>query len=312
MKVLKKVSKEFPVVCWFSGGVTSAVAIWIAIHTYGIENCIIIFIDTKNEDDDTYRFKDDCEKWYGIEIQTISAIGDEYTKIQDVWYKYNSLNVATGAICSTELKREVREKWQKDHKYSYSIFGFDIDEPKRAKSMTLNHADSNPIYTLLLHGLSKKMTINMLTEAGIKIPRAYDWGFLNNNCLKTGCVQGGIGYWQKMQREQPEKFYAMAVVEHELSDRKREPVTMLKDQSNEAKALVKNTGDKTMAFVFLVHNPKYPHIKDISMMSGREPKPLNDCNGFCGVDDLERNDTENEINYSEPVLLKLHTQGKLF
>ena len=101
------------------------------------------------------------------------------------------------------------------------------------------------------------------------------------------CVQGGIGYWQKVQREQVEKFDAMSKVEHDLTKLKGEPVTMLKDQS------------KGGGLVFLKPHPDYPHIKDISMMKGREPKPLMDCNGLdCGVRDLdERNDTETEINY---------------
>ena len=87
------------VICWWSGGVTSAVACKIAIDIYGIERCKLIMIDTNNEDDDTYRFKADCEKWYGKEIETITYIGEKYISIQDVWRKHLSLNVATGAIC---------------------------------------------------------------------------------------------------------------------------------------------------------------------------------------------------------------------
>jgi hypothetical protein len=50
--------------------------------------------------------------------------------------------------------------------------------------------------------------------------------------------------------------------------------------------------------VFLKPHPDYPTIKDISLMKGREPKPLMECNGFCGINDLEeRIETENEINY---------------
>lgn len=89
-----------------------------------------------------------------------------------------------------------------------------------------------------------------------------------------------------MQREFPEKFNAMADMEHELTNAKGKPVTMLKDQS------------KGGGVVFLKPHPHYAHIKDISMMKGREPKPLTDCNGFCGVNDLERNPTELEINFN--------------
>ena len=47
---------------------------------------------------------------------------------------------------------------------------------------------------------------------------------------------------KKMERDFPEKFEAMAEMEHKLTDLRGEPVTMLKDQSNEAKKVVKETG----------------------------------------------------------------------
>lgn len=105
-------------------GVTSAVACKIAIDLYGENKCRVIFIDTKNEDEDTYRFLKDCEKWYNLEIETLS--NENYSNIQEVWYKYLSLNVANGAVCSSELKRVVREKWQRDNDYDYQVFGFDL------------------------------------------------------------------------------------------------------------------------------------------------------------------------------------------
>ena len=72
------------IICWGSGGITSAVACRIAIDMYGLENCRIVMIDTGNEHEDTYRFKDDCAKWYGKEIEVISEIGRDYESIQDV------------------------------------------------------------------------------------------------------------------------------------------------------------------------------------------------------------------------------------
>ena len=123
---------ERDIICWWSGGVTSAVACKIAIDIYGIERCRMIMIDTFNEHEDTYRFKEDCEKWYGKEIECITAItrdqyptdgytfidlGHVYTCIEDVWDKNLSLNVATGAICSTVLKRYVRQHWQRVNSY---------------------------------------------------------------------------------------------------------------------------------------------------------------------------------------------------
>lgn len=281
------------IVSWWSGGLTSAVTCKICIDLYGLENVRFIFMDTFNEDNDTYRFKKDCEKWYGKEIETITRIGGKYKNIQDVWFKYKSLNVAGGAICSSELKRELRKKWEKENEFIQQAFGFDIDEIRRVKSMVNNYRfTAKPIFPLLLHGYTKKDCLEILESEGIEVPRIYAWGFLNNNCMGRtedtgGCVQGGIGYWQKIGRMFPKKFDAMAKVEHDLTDLKGEPVTMCKDQS------------KMGGLVFLKPHKDYPYIKDLSMMKGREPQPLMDCNGLdCGVTDLdERNPTEKEINY---------------
>jgi len=140
--------------------------------------------------------------------------------------------------------------------------------------------------------------LRIVQEAGIEIPKMYQLGFRNNNCFKTGCVQGGIGYWQKMERDFPEKFEAMAEMEHKLTALRGEPVTMLKDQSNEAKALVEETGIKWKQFIFLKKHLEYPELKCLADMKPQEVKPLFECNGFCGTNDLNpRIETENEINF---------------
>jgi len=293
-------NKKLKVICWWSGGVTSAVACKIAIDIFGLDNCRVIMMDTHNEHPDTYRFKKDCTKWYEKEIETISAIGKKYNSIQEVWRKYKSLNVATGAICSTELKRVVREKWQENSEFDHQVFGFEFDKKEfnRAKSLSMNHPDTKGIYPLLMLGYDKDKCIEIIKEAGIDIPIMYQMGFRNNNCFGTGCVQGGIGYWQKMKRDFPDKFNSMADMEHELTDSRGEPVTMLKDQSKEADDKVKSTGKKWARFIFLKKHPDYPEVLCIDDKPQMEVKPLFECNGFCGTNDLiKRSDTEPQINF---------------
>ena len=284
------------IICWWSGGVTSAVACKIAIELYGIENCRMIFIDTDNEHSDTYRFMAECSLWYKKDIETITGIGDKYKSIQDVWRKYKSLNVANGAVCSSELKRAVREKWQKENEYDYQVFGFDLDEPKRLKGMVLNHQKAKPIFPLWLYGYTKKDCVRIIEEAGIEVPKMYHLGFKNNNCFGKsdesigGCVQGGIGYWQKIKREYPIKFNLMAEMEHELTDSKGSPVTMLRTS--------KKKDDEKRIPLFLKPHPKYPDLPLFSEQKGREPEPLFECNGMCGINDLEeRKETEKELNF---------------
>lgn len=277
------------IACWWSGGITSAVACKKAIEIYGKEICKVIFIDTFNEHDDTYRFKDDCAKWYGVEIETISAIGEKYNSIEDVWRKFKSLNTANGAICSSTLKKDVRVKWQKENEYEAQVFGFEFDtkEFKRAMSLNLNYPDSKPIFPLLMLGMSKQDCIDYVNSEKIKIPEAYSLGFHNNNCLNTGCIQGGVGYWQKIQSEHHALFKKMANLEHELTNEKGKPVTILKDQSKESIAKAKELGlNRKYLPMFLKKHPDYPDYPELLDKAKREVKPLNDCNGFCGVNDL--------------------------
>ena len=126
----------------------------------------------------------------------------------------------------------------------------------------------------------------------------YQLGFQNNNCFATGCVQGGIGYWQKMKNEFPDKFDVMADLEHELTELKGEPITMLKDQSNDAKEKMKS--DVKSHLVFLKFNTKYPNNKCLDDMPLRKVEPLFECNGMCGINDLsERSKTEMDLNFAE-------------
>ena len=289
------------IVCTWSGGITSAVACKLAVDLFGVNECLFVFTDTHNEHPDTYRFKSDCEKWYGKEIHTITAIGEGdaflYQSIEDVWFRYGSLNVAHGAICSTELKRAVREEWQKHIEQSHKaqVFGFEFlqKEFQRACSLNKNHEKAKGIFPLLMYGMDKADCIKFVQDAGIEVPQTYQEGLNNNNCRRTGCVQGGIGYWQFLKWHAPPVFYRMAMREHFLTDLKGKPVTLSKDQSKEAK----ESGNQ---LVFLVKHPKYPHLKSISEMKGREPESLFDCNGFCSLRDLwPRRKAESEVNFPE-------------
>lgn len=272
------------IIAWWSGGITSAVACKLSIDLF--ENTRVIFIDTANEHEDTERFRKDCEVWYQREIEVIR--NNDYESIEDCWRRHVSLNVAHGSICSYKLKRVAREKWEKHNRFDHQVFGFEAEakELKRAKGLLLNHSHTKPIFPLLMYGYDKEKCIEIVNSQGIQIPEAYKLGFLNNNCLKTGCVQGGIGYWKKMQTDFPDKFEKMAMMEHELTEKKGKPVTMLRDQ-----------GKNSLGQVFLRKHPDYPN-KCLDEMKGKPIKPLVDCNGFCGTNDLlGLNETEKDIFY---------------
>lgn len=289
------------IICWWSGGITSAVACKIAIDLYGTDNCRVIMLDTKNEHHDTYRFMEDCSDWYGLPIESLSAIPNHYGSIKAVWMKHLSLNTANGAICSYMLKRRVRERWEKENEYKSQVFGFEFNlhEFKRALAFNMNHPNAKPIFPLLMLGYDKVKCIEIIEEANIEPPMAYKLGFNNNNCLggdDPGCTQGGVGYWKKIQIEMPEDFEKRALIEHEITNKKGQPVTMLKCQSKESKAKAKI--EKYADLVFLKKHPDYPNHKCLDDMKGRPVEPLMECNGFCGTNDLnDKNETEKELAF---------------
>lgn len=256
------------VIAWWSGGITSAYACLLACWIY--DNVEVVFIDTKNESEDTERFLKDCERLYDREI--IRTSDPKYKNIREVWIKYKSLNNAHGAICSTELKREVRESYQNLEIDYAQVFGFDASENKRHSNMRRNYPEINVKSLLIMAGVTKPDAIARFIGLGVMPPKMYE-DFQNNNCDGTGCVRGGIGYWKEREVKRPDSFRDMAELEHYLTDLKGAPVTILKDQSNGG------------GLVFLKHNPKYPTVKDLSMMKGRKPEPLMECHGFCTTTD---------------------------
>ena len=256
-------SNKNTVIAWWSGGVTSAVACKWALDTY--LNVEVVFIDTKNEDPDTYRFLKDCSAWYGRKITSITS---KYNNITEVWDKYKTLNTANGAICSSELKRTPRVAYQDLNKHFAQVFGFDITEKERHRNMRLNYPEINNISPLIDLGLTKADCIKMLKEAKIAVPAMYKRGFSNNNCYMSGCIRGGAGYWQKIQREEPKKFNQMAELEQKYTKAKKQPVTVLR---------IKRDGITQPCFLKPMKGYKY----DLGMISGREPEALVECSGFC-------------------------------
>lgn len=272
-----KVEPHGRTIGWFSGGAASAIACFLALEKY--QNVVLFFTDTHLESDDTYRFMNDFQSVLGVHINIVSST--RFYEPEDVWFHYKGLNFATGAPCSTMLKREVRVKQVEDLESDYcQIFGFDFrhKEIKRAENIVKNHAETNPKFPLIEEEMDRDLIFKKLKFLGITPPKAYIH-FNNNNCLgkddspKGGCIQGGVGYWKKIKEIYPHKYEYMAQIEHNLSKLKGQPVAICKDQRK----------GKNGALLFLKHNPDFPDIATIDDIKGRRPVGYFECNGFCGT-----------------------------
>jgi len=198
-------------ILWFSAGATSAVACKLAIERYGRKNVKIFYFHITTAHQDNFRFIKDCEKWYGVKIEITSS--KKFNNQFDVIKKTRYVNGAGGARCTTELKRAVREKIQKELKYTGQVFGFEFNKKEIERSKRVPK-EINPIFPLIDEKLTKENCLSILLSAGIELPAMYKLGYPNNNCI--GCVKGGMGYWNKIRIDFPEIFNKMAKAEREV------------------------------------------------------------------------------------------------
>lgn len=199
-----------PIIAWFSCGATSAVACKIALKLY--ENVRIIYVDTGSAHPDNERFIRECEAWYGRPIEVWRS--EKYKNVDDVLLRKTFINGANGAACTFHLKKEVRYRIQDEiGEWAGQVWGFDFckHEINRAIRFREQNPDTKPLFPLIEEKVSKAKALGFLEHAGIGIPAMYKLGYNNNNCI--GCVKGGMGYWNKIRRDFPERFKRMAEIE---------------------------------------------------------------------------------------------------
>ena len=194
---------------WFSCGAASAVAAYVALKKW--PDAEVLYCDTlKYEHPDNVRFMADVSRWIGKEIKILR--NPKYTNIMDVYRKRRFIAGIHGALCTVLLKKDVRIAYSKPT--DIHIFGFTIDEQKRIDRFEADNHQLWCEWPLRDKGFTKKDCYTILEYEGIEIPAMYRLGYRNNNCI--GCVKGGLGYWNKIRRDFPERFAEMAQLEKEI------------------------------------------------------------------------------------------------
>lgn len=208
-------------VIWFSCGAASATACKIAINDQELikdfDEVVIAYCRVREEHPDNERFLKDCEKWFGQEI--IILENETYQgSIYNVFEK-NYMRTPSGSPCTRALKKQVRDKWQRDT--DTHVFGYTLEEEKRATDFEMRNNTLKVEWVLIDNEITKDNCLAMVHRAGIKLPVMYELGYEHNNCI--GCVKGGMGYWNKIRKDFPDNFKRMAEFE------RRKGYTVLKE-----------------------------------------------------------------------------------
>lgn len=207
-------SKFKRLVIWFSCGITSAVAAKKALEvagSAGIET-VVAYCDTGSEHPDNARFLADCEAWLD---HPITILRGKHNDTWEVWESRRYISGISGAPCTLELKKAVRERFEQDG--DLQVFGFDPSELGRVKRFTENQPEVALWCPLIDSNTAKELCFHIIQQAGIQLPAMYQLGYRNNNCI--GCPKGNSGYWNKIRRDFPEVFGRMASLERELGAR---------------------------------------------------------------------------------------------
>ncbi len=199
---------------WFSCGVTSAVACKLAVEKYGKDNVKLYYIVIDSAHWDNERFIRDCEKWIGTKV--IKVQSEKFSDQFEVIKKRKFINGVSGAPCTKYLKKQVRFSVEDMVNYDGQIFGFEFEkkEINRAIRFSQQHPQAKPLYPLIDRKMTKEQCAELLLINGIKLPKMYELGFHNNNCI--GCVKGGKGYWNHIRKHFPDYFERMSELEEEI------------------------------------------------------------------------------------------------
>lgn len=202
------------IIAWFSGGATSAVACSITLKEHPGE-VVVVAIDTGSHHPDFMRFLCDCEKWFGEEIVVLRQA--KFSDHLDVIEKTRYINGPTGARCTTELKKKVREAFEKSRpEFDTQVWGFEFDshEQTRARRHMDKHPETKHLFPLISHEIDKKEALRQLLAAGVEVPAMYRLGYQNANCV--GCPKGGMAYWNHIRKDFPAVFARMVELERQI------------------------------------------------------------------------------------------------
>lgn len=207
---------ELKHIVMFSGGVCSWAAAKRVVDRHGVDGVVLLFADTKMEDEDLYRFLDQAAANVGAELVKIADGRTPWEVMRDEKLLANTRMDA----CSKILKRNLLDKWMKEHgdpETTTIHFGLDWEECQRLERLRKRKAPWRvESYTCTEKPLlTKPKMIEWLKREGLVPPRLYAMGFPHNNCGGF-CVKAGQTHFALLLRTMPERYALHEKHENEL------------------------------------------------------------------------------------------------
>lgn len=191
---------------------------------------ILLFTDTKVEDEDLYRFLKESTDNLGIPLTSYSEGRNIWEVFKDVKYLGNSRLDPCSRVLKREMSRKFIKQFEPDEVIIY--LGFDWTEVNRfekAQKAWLPYKIESPLCDTPY--IDKEDMKKMIADDGIELPRLYQMGFAHNNC-GGGCVKAGIGHFTMLLDKFPERFALWEQNEQEIRNHIGKNVSILRRTKN--------------------------------------------------------------------------------
>lgn len=190
---------------------------------------ILLFADTRMEDEDLYRFLDEAAIDVGGELVKVI----EGRTPWEVFFDVRFLGNTRIDPCSRILKREVLRKWLTNNckpTETLIYLGIDWTESHRFEKAkgywdpwTVKAPLCDPPY------LTKQQITDTLKASGIEAPALYRLGFPHNNCGGF-CIKAGQAHFALLLRTMPDRYAFHEAQEEKLGKYLGKKVTILRDR----------------------------------------------------------------------------------
>lgn len=245
-------------IIFYSGGIGSWGTAKRVIAKHGKENVILMFTDTKMEDEDLYRFlyetvreiyefEDTDLTYLASEMKTrrdinllMKLMNEAYENFhyvadgRDVWELFKDVRFIGNsriAPCSRVLKQETAKEWIEENfspEECVLHLGIDWTEDHRCNAPRENWLPYRVEFPMCEEPyLSKEDLLVELELLGIKRPKLYELGFSHNNCGGF-CVRAGQGHFANLLKQKPELYKYHEDKEQEMRDFLHKDVSILK------------------------------------------------------------------------------------
>ena len=186
----------------FSGGMGSFAEAKSCVDKFGKENVLLLFADTMMEDEDLYRFLDECVAFLGCELVTLTDGRTPFEIFKDVKFMGNSMVDP----CSKLLKREPLNKWfKKNYQPEDAHMHLGIDYSEEHRLVGVQKRMKPYIYRSTLVEDGRIIHKDFSEQFGIKRPRLYNWKLGHNNCGGF-CIKAGLGHYKALFDASPERY----------------------------------------------------------------------------------------------------------